>query len=199
MIRRILLLFILTTSLSIVSHSQNKAIVLQNLWYNDLNSYNPRSFFDDVLAVVQDKLSIKKIVQETAGPEPFKTDTNNVRKIKELIEKRKASGENAYYITMASQLKLPIINVGKILFKNPPRTSKLIFDIHVYNNAGTEILSDTVVNRGCISRTVDPEKGNSSFYADYQNFLDDLQCHLKAIRQQLQQKKLAPKLYVETK
>jgi hypothetical protein len=199
MVRRKLLLFTLVFIFSTFSYSQNKAIVLQNLWYNDLNSYNPRSFFDDVFIVMQDKLSIKKIVEETPGPQALKADSSNQRKIKDLIDRRKASGENAYYITMESELRLPAINIGKIFFKNPPRTSKLIFNIHVYNSRGTEILADTIVNRGCISRTVDPDKGSKNFYLDYQNFLDDLQCHLKVIKEQLQQKKLPRKLYVETK
>lgn len=199
MIRRKLLLFILVFIFSKLSYSQNKAIVLQNFWYNDLNSYNPRNFFDDMLILLQDKLSIKKIVEETPGPQALKPDSSNQKRIKDLIDKRKASGENAYYITMESELKLPTINIGKIFFKNPPRSSKLIFNIHIYNSGGTEILADTIVNRGCISRTVDPEKGNKSFYPDYQSFLDDLQCHLKVIKEQLQQKKLPRKLYMEAK
>jgi hypothetical protein len=199
MVRLRLLLFTLVLSFSKLSYSQNKAIVLQNLWYNDLNSYNPRSFFDNVLVVLQDKLSIKKIIEESPGPQALKPDSSNQKRIKELIDKKKASGENAYYITMESQLKLPTINVGKIFFKNPPRTSKLIFNVHVYNSGGIEILADTIVNRGCISRTVDPDKGSTSFYASYESFLDDLNCHLKVIKQQLQQKKVPGKLYIEAR
>jgi hypothetical protein len=199
MVRLRLLLLVIAFAFTKLAQSQSKAVVLQNLWYSDLNSYNPRNFFDDVLIALQEKLSIKKIIEEPPGLQSIRPDSSNQKRIKDLIDKRKASGENTYYITMESELKLPTINIGKIFFKNPPRSSKLIFNIHVYTIGGTEILADTIINRGCISRTVDPEKGNKNFYPDYQSFLDDLQCHLKFIKEQLQQKKLPRKLYVEAK
>jgi len=178
--------------------AQNKAIVLQDLWYNDLGNYNPRPFLDDVLIALEDKLSVKVILDKTSGPVALRPDSNWEARIRQQILQQKSS-DDKYYIALSSELKFPAINVGKLLFKNPPRTSKLIFTFHVYNGNGAEVLGDTIVNRGCISRAIAPEQNNDSFYGSYQSFLDDMQCHLKVIKEQLQLKKLKPKLYLKAK
>jgi len=187
---KLVLLFVLLLT-SVVTYSQKKATVIQNLGYNDLNNYNPKPFLDDVLIMLQQKLEVKKIIDHE-GPHAQRVDTNWNSTIKNIIEKKKAS-DNEYLIALSSELKLPAVNIGKLLFKNPPRSSKLIFTFHVYNAKGIEVLGDTIINRGCISRTVDPDKGSKSFYADYQNFLDDMHCHLDIIRQRLQIKELPNK------
>ncbi len=40
-----------------ISFGQNKAIVLQNVWNNELNNYNPKEFIDKVYSLLKEKLA----------------------------------------------------------------------------------------------------------------------------------------------
>jgi hypothetical protein len=110
-----------------------------------------------------------------------------------LVNARKAAGENAYFIAITNDLRLPAFNLGKFLFKNPPRSSKLTFTLHIYDTTGVEVIGDTIVNRGCLVRTIDEQKGSKYFHSDYNDFVSDMMCHLAVIRKVLQEKPLAKK------
>lgn len=193
-----LLLFIFFSQIAV---AQNKAVVLQNVWSNELNNYTPRDFFDKLFAVLKDKLSVKDFVADPKVVTAVRKDESWDKNVKEEIRAKKASGENAYFIAVANELRLPAFNLGKFLFKNPPRSSKLTFTLHVYDTTGTEVIGDTIINRGCMVRTIDEQKGSKYFYADYNDFVSDMKCHLEDIRKVLLEKPLAKKQkrYMETK
>jgi hypothetical protein len=172
------------------SIAQSKAIVLQNLWNNELDSYSPREYLDQLYEVLKQKLLVKELVVDTKAVSAVHKGANWENNVKEQVKGKYAPGENAYYLTLANELRLPAFNLGKFLFKNPPRSSKLTFTIHVYDTAGTEIMGDTIINRGCLVRAIDIEKGMKSFYADYNSFVSDMKCHLAYIRKVLQEKPL---------
>jgi len=193
-----LLLFI---SFSLVVKGQNKAVVLQNIWNNDLNNYNPKEYVDKLFDMIKAKLGVKDFVADAKNLTSTRKEEGWEKSIKEQVKERKAKGENAYFIAIASELRLPTFNLGKFLFKNPPRSSKLTFTLHVFDSAGTEVIGDTIINRGCQVKTIDEQKGSKFFYSDYNNFMSDMQCHLDAIRKMIQEKPWAkkPKLYMEAR
>ncbi|GEO07912.1 hypothetical protein SAE01_04080 [Segetibacter aerophilus] len=184
-----------------VSFAQNKAVVLENVWNNDLNNYNPKEYIDKLYEVLKAKLQVKDFIADVRTLTSTKKDRNWDKNVIEQLKAKKAAGENAYFIAIASELRLPAFNLGKFLFKKPPRSSKLTFTLHVFDTTGTEIIGDTIVNRGCLVRTFDEEKGSKFFYTDYDNFMSDMQCHLDVLRKSIQDKPLAKKQkrYLETK
>lgn len=181
--------------------AQNKAIVLQQIWNNDLNNYNPKEFFNQLYNVLKVKLQVKDFIANERNLASGRKDENWVANVKEQVKEKKAAGENAYFIAVASELRLPAFNLGKFLFKNPPRSSKLTFIFHVYDSTGTEIIGDTITNRGCVVKTIDEEKGSKFFYSDYNNFMSDMHCHVEALRKLIHDKPLAKKqrVYLEAK
>jgi hypothetical protein len=181
-------LFLTTASLS-----QGKAIIIQNFWNNDLNNYNPKEFFDRLAVVFKKRLAVKELTSDPASFKTVKIEEGWDRKVKEQVEAKKLRPDSSYFIAISSELRLPAFNLGKFLFKNPPRSSKLTFTFHIYNGAGTEIMADTIINRGCIIKRVDEGKGSSFFYSDHTSFLDDMQCHLSVIERILQEKQFAEK------
>jgi hypothetical protein len=188
-------------SFSSISFAQNKAIVFQNIWNNELNAYNPKEYFDKLFAVLKSKLGVRDFIADPKILSLNRKDEAWEKNVKEQLKSISKKDENAYFIAIANELRLPAMNLGKILFKNPPRSSKLTFTVHVYDNSGTEVVGDTIVNRGCVVKTVDEEKGNRYFYSDYNNFMSDILCHIDYIRKILQEKPLSKKqrLYMETK
>jgi len=201
MVRRFFIALMVCLFFSTISFGQNKAVVLQNVWNNDLNNYTPKEFLDKLFAVLKEKLAVKDLLVDGDMVTAARKNESWDKTVKEQVNARKASGGDAYFIAIASELRLPAINLGKFLFKNPPRSSKLTFTLHVYDTTGAEIIGDTIVNRGCLVRTVDEQKGSKYFYSDYNDFLSDMNCHLAAIRKVLQEKPLAKKQrrYMETK
>jgi hypothetical protein len=173
------------------SMGQSKAIVLQNLWNNELDSYSPKEYFDQLYDVLRQKLQVKELVVDTKAVSAGNKDEHWENTVKEQVKSKNATRENAYYIALANELRLPAFNLGKFLFKNPPRSSKLTFTFHVYDTSGIEVLGDTIINRGCLVRAIDIEKGTRNFYSDYNSFLSDLKCHLEYIRKVLQEKPLS--------
>jgi hypothetical protein len=199
MVRRNLVVLLLLL-LSYNSMGQNKAVLLQNLWHNDLNNYTPQDFLDKVYDALKKKLLVTDFVAEPKSLIASQKNENWDKNIKEQIKAKKLTGD-AYFIALATELRLPALNLGKFLFKNPPRSSKLTFTLHVYDSSGTEVLADTIINRGCVVKTVDEEKGSKYFYSDYNNFMSDMLCHLAYIRKVLQEKPLVKKQrrYLEAK
>ena len=190
--------FLLFSTLSL---AQNKAIVLQNVWNNDLNNYNPKEYVDKLFDLLKAKLAVKDFIADAKSLNATRKDETWDKNVKEQLKEKKAAGENAYFISMASELRLPAFNLGKFLFKNPPRSSKLTFTFHVYDSTGTEVIGDTIINRGCLIKTIDEQKGSKYFYSDYNNFMSDMQCHLDALRKIIQEKPLSKKQkrYMEAK
>lgn len=193
-IRSFLLLFLLMFSTA--GFSQN-LVVVQNIWDNDLNSYNPKEYFDKLFSIFKDKLGAKDVGQNLLNLSEAQTEEQVHRQIQDQIKAKKLPPESAYFLSVATQLKLPTINLGKFLFKNPPRSSKYIMAFHLYDGSGTEVLADTVINRGCIVTTIN-DKGDRYFYSDYNNFMDDMQCHLNVLKKIVDEKVL-PKKKVERK
>lgn len=195
---RLCAILLLFAFLSATAKAQNKAVVLQNLWNNELNNYTPKEFLDKLFDVLKKKLSVGNFIADPGTVAAGRKDDNWV---KDQVKARKAAGENAYFISMANELRLPTFNLGKFLFKNPPRSSKLTFTLHVYDTTGAEILGDTIVNRGCTIRTIDEQKGSKFFYTDYNDFMSDMLCHFQYISKVLNEKQLArkPKRYAETR
>lgn len=181
------------TLITNLSFSQNRAFVIQNIWDNALNNYNPRNFFENLFIVFKDKLHVREFVADPSNVTVGGIEAEWDKKVKSLIVERNTAADSIYYIALSSQLRLPTINLGKFLFKNPPRSSKLVFTYHVYNGSGTEILGDTIINRGCLTNTIPEGKSNKFFYSDFSSFNKDLNCHLEYIRAQLQQKQIAKK------
>jgi hypothetical protein len=168
-------------------------VVLDNLWHNELNNFNPKEFFEKLYGVLKQKLVVKEIDPDGKDYRGGRVDENWESKLKEHIRGRKSAGENVYFIAMATELRLPALNLGKFLFKKPPRTSKLTFTLHVYDTAGVQVIGDTIINRGCVVMTIDEEKGPKYFYSDYRSFISDANCHLEYIKKILQEKPLAIK------
>lgn len=193
MVRRYVACLLVAVLFSNVSVGQNKAVVLQNVWNNDLNNYTPKEFLDKLYDILKEKLSVKDFVVDPKTLTPGRRDQNWDKNVKEQVNEKKRSGENAYFIAIASELRLPAFNLGKFLFKNPPRSSKLTFTLHVYDTTGVEVIGDTIVNRGCLVKTIDEQKGSKYFYSDYNDFLSDMMCHLAVIRKVLHEKSLSKK------
>lgn len=197
MLKIIFLLLLFSFSFCNISFSQNKAFIIQNLWNNDLNNYTPTEFLTQLFTLLKDKLHVNEFIDSRIILESNSAEDWN-KKVESYIRERNLPRDSAYFIAIASELKLPAFNLGKFLFKNPPRTSKFIFMYHIYDGSATEIISDTIINRGCVSNTVS-EKGSKYFYTDYQSFTRDMQCHVEIIRQRLEGKiipkkqKLLPK------
>lgn len=179
------LLIVLLLLLHYLSFSQNKAFVIQNSWDNDLNNYNPKNFFESLFAELKTKLSVQEFIGDPSKLNVGGIDADWSKKVVTQIKERNTGTNDVYYVALTSQLKLPTINIGKFIFKNPPRSSKLIFSYHIYNGVGTELLGDTIINRGCLSATIPEGKNNKYFYADYDSFTDDLKCHFDYISKQL--------------
>ncbi|MCW3112404.1 MAG: hypothetical protein JWR18_800 [Segetibacter sp.] len=194
----LLLIFLAFSKMSL---SQNKAIVLQHVWNNDLNNYSPKEFLNQLYEVLKAKLQVKDFIADERSVTSGRKDGNWDNNLKEQVKEKKAAGVNAYFVAVASELRLPAFNLGKFLFKNPPRSSKLTFTFHVYDSTGTEIIGDTIINRGCVVKTIDEEKGSKFFYSDYNNFMSDMHCHLEVLRKLIQDKPLAKKQrrYLEAK
>ncbi|MDB5249141.1 MAG: hypothetical protein JWQ40_3535 [Segetibacter sp.] len=182
----LLLLFLLAGTH--ISYSQNKAVVIQNLWSNELNPYNPQEYLDKLYTIFKEKLSVKEFSQEPGSFKTLRNDAEWKKKIVEQLKAKNSPSDSIYYIAFASELKLPTLNLGKILFKNPPRSSKYIFSFHIYNGAGDELMGDTIINRGCVVKSIDGKKGSGYFYSDYRSFMDDMVCHIQVIRKILQEK-----------
>ena len=187
MLKKFTVFFLVAILLSGSSYAQKKAIVLENLWVNDLNNFTPKVFFDRFYAVLKDKLSLKQIVDDPQSLKATIRTDDWILKIKENIKSRNIPKDSAYFIAISTDLRLPAINLGKFLFKNPPRSSKLFFTIHVFDATANIIIADTVVNRGCVYKSLEEGKGNKFFYTDYNSFLSDMQCHLEIIKKSLQQ------------
>ncbi|MGI8637059.1 MAG: hypothetical protein ACR2KZ_16825 [Segetibacter sp.] len=200
MLKKYIILLALFFSSNVLS-AQSKAIVIQNLWNNDLNGYNPKEYYAKLFAVLKAKLAIKDFVANPTAFSINKKDETWEKDVKDQLTAISKTGENAYFIAIASELRLPALNLGKLLFKNPPRSSKLTFTIHVYDPAGVEVIGDTIINRGCVVKTVDEEKGSRYFYSDYNNFMSDVFCHIQYIEKILQEKPLLKKqrLFIDTK
>lgn len=187
-----ILLFVFL-SFSNFSFSQNKAVVLQNGWNNELNNFNPKEFVEKLFEVFKIKLAVKNFIVDVKTSGALLTNEGWEKKLQEVVKEKKMEGIDAYYIGMSTDLRLPAINLGKFLFKNPPRRSKVTFTFHVYDTIGTRILSDTIINRGCVVKTLDDEKGSKHFYSDYNNFMADMLCHLAALRKVIEEMPLTRK------
>jgi len=184
---RLLLALVFFFSFS-VSFAQNRAFVIQNVWDNDLNNYNPKNFFENLFFELKNKLAVREFIGDPSQLSVGGADANWNKKVASQIVERNTAADSIYYIALTSQLKLPTVNLGKFLFKNPPRSSKLIFAYHIYNGAGVELLADTIINRGCLTNSIDEEKGNKFFYSDFSSFNRDMNCHFDYIRKQLDSK-----------
>jgi hypothetical protein len=165
-----------------------------------LNNYNPKEFFDKLNNVFKDILVVKELIREAPEVQTTKGEVGWEKKVQGFISSKKAPADSAFFIAISSDLRLPALNLGKFLFKNPPRSSKLTFTFHIYDGTGREVIGDTIINRGCLINTLDEKKGNRFFYSDYKSFIDDMECHLAVIKKILQEKQLAvkPKKYNET-
>ena len=62
-----LVIFLFLAFSSNVLLAQSKAIVVQNLWNNDLNNYNPKEYFDKLFGVLKAKLAVKDFVADPAA------------------------------------------------------------------------------------------------------------------------------------
>jgi|GEM_PF-6747316 len=176
-----------------ISFSQNKAIVVQNIWNNDLNNYTPKEYLGKLYNLLKEQLAVKDVVEDAISIKSIKANGDQYKQVKDQIKVKNAAGEHAYFISIATDLRLPALNLGRFLFKNPPRSSKLTFTLHVYDSTGTEVLGDTIINRGCLVKTLDEKKGSRYFYSGYQNFMEDMQCHLDYIRKILVEKAFVQK------
>jgi hypothetical protein len=164
-------------------NAQTKAYVLLNHWTNELDDYSDQQYMDKLFVLLKSRLPVKEIITSA------ESKTGNVRLsspalVREHIQS-KYVGTTAYFIVMDHYLKVPILNVGKVLFGNGSATSKYIFAINVYNSDGVQTGSDTIVSRGCIVSVPDKVNGVKTFYNSYKRFMDDMDCHLAAIRKQL--------------
>jgi len=176
---------------SLNSIAQNKAIVLQSLWNNDLNNFNPKEFFDELYEVLKSKLAVKELTIDAKSLTGAPKDQTWEKSVREQVKAKQAAGENTLMVVLATELRLPTFNLGKFLFKNPPRSSKLTFTLHVYDTSGIEVMGDTIINRGCTVRTFDETKGARFFYFDYADFISDMKCHLEYIARVLQEKPIS--------
>jgi hypothetical protein len=188
MAKRVFIFFLFIISISNLSNAQTKVVILDNLWHNELNNFSPKQFFENLYGVLKQKLLVNDIVTDSKVYTGGLKAENWESSLKEQIKEKKSSAENLYYVAMASDLRLPAVNLGKFLFKKPPRTSKFTFTLHVYDTAGVEVIGDTIINRGCLVKTIDEEKGPKYFYSDYNSFISDMDCHLKYIGKILQEK-----------
>jgi len=187
MLKKVIIFSLLAISLSLDSYSQKQAIVLENLWVNNLNNYTPTEFFNSFYTVLKDKLSVQQIVEDPSSLKIRSRDVDWSNKIKEKIKGKNVSKDSAYFITISSDLRLPAVNLGKFLFKNPPRSSKLVFIVHVFDALANEVIADTIVNRGCLIKSIEEGKSSKYFYTDYASFVNDMMCHLEIIKKSLQQ------------
>jgi hypothetical protein len=163
------------------SSAQSKAYVLQNCWTSTLNSFNPAPFFDQVFPLLQTRLKVKSIDK---NPITLKMNVTE-DELKEIIRNQaKENAEVAYYITLSSDLSLPLINLTRVIFKVPTRSSRFVCSINVYNNKAEKILGDTILNRGCIVKAASEDK-IKNFYDDYTKFTEDMQCHFEAVKSRL--------------
>jgi len=180
--------------------TQNKVVILHSLWNNELNSYNPKEFLDKIAIVFKEVLSAKQLVQEGGSFKATRGEAGWDKKVQEQLVAKNARADSAYFVAVSSDLRLPTFNLGKLLFKNPPRSSKLTFTFHIYDGAGREVMGDTIINRGCLVKPLEAGKGSKFFYSDYKSFLEDLECHLAVIKKILQEKQAArkPKTVMET-
>lgn len=80
-----------------VSASQNKAIVVQNVWNNDLNNYNPKEFLDQLYEVLKAKLQVRDFIATSGALTYSKKEENWDKNIQEQVKSQKAPGENAEY------------------------------------------------------------------------------------------------------
>ena len=167
--------------------AQKSVVVLENVWANELNNFTPKDFFNKFYLVLKEKLGVKQVVEDLAAVKAETRDTTWSARIKQRIKAKNIRNDSAYFVTISSDLRLPVINIGRLFFKNPSRSSKFIFTIHVFDAAANEILTDTIVSRGCVVKSVEENKGNRYFYTDYDSFLHDMQCHLEVIKRSLQQ------------
>jgi hypothetical protein len=175
----LLLLFFTTT----ICTAQTKAYILANQWTNELDGYNPQQYFDKLYTLLKTRLPVKEIIPATTHTTDTVTVTSN-EWVKAQIQSRFA-GNNAFFLVMDHYLKVPAINLNKLFFNNAQVSSKLIFSINVYNADGVLIGSDTMTTRGCIVSKVAKENGVQRFYNSYKRFIEDMDCHLALIRQQL--------------
>ncbi|TDH27300.1 hypothetical protein EXU57_06840 [Segetibacter sp. 3557_3] len=180
---KILIVGVFTICLSLNLSAQRPAVLLQNLWNNELNNFTPRDFLDQLFADIRRKWRISELIQDTSFLKESGIERTLAKTVKEYISGRNDSTIQ-YYISIASDLRLPLINVGRILFKNPVQRSRFTFIVHVYNKNGSPVLSDTVVSRGCIANPVGENKVRN-FYPNYDSFAKDMHCHLEAIRQEV--------------
>jgi hypothetical protein len=186
-LKKFVVLSLVGVLLSIVSLAQNKALVLENLWINELNNYTPKEFLNKFYEILKDKLLVRQVIDDSLSLKVTRVDDDWKQRVTEGIKNKNGSKDYAYFIAISTDLRLPAINLGKLLFKNPPRTSKLLFTIHVFDAAANEIIADTIVNRGCVVNTLEEGKSSKYFYLDYKSFLNDMACHLDIIKKSLQQ------------
>lgn len=179
--KRVLLFFALIFFHLPGSHAQSKAYVLQSLWSSSFNPYDPAPFYDEVFLLLQNRLKVNEIYRN-----PLLTKLNSTQDdYKEIIRTHvKESSKPAYYIAVISDLSLPLFNFTRI-FKAPTRTTKLVFAINLYNNKGEKMRGDTIISKGCIVKAINETK-IKEFYDSYAEFRQDMQCHLAAIRKELE-------------
>ena len=166
----------------VTSFAQKKAVLLQNLWNNELTNFTPANFLDKLFVDVRQKLGVGTIIHDSLF---FKTPANDSfdSRVANYINARGDSA-GTYYIALASDLRLPLINLGRIVFKQPLQRSRFTFILKVYDEHGRSLMDDTLVNKGCVARPVKEDKP-ANFYSDYKSFTTDMDCHLQAIRQQI--------------
>jgi hypothetical protein len=184
---RKLFLFFSILVVSNTCFSQPKAYLLLNAWSDELSEYNPTAYFDKVSGLLQNRLAVKQVIPDASSL----NDTTNKDQLDEWVRGRissiNAKGAKDYFITMASELRLPLINISKIFFKNTTQTSRLVFYVHIYNASGKKIVSDTMISHGCVESVRTAGKTGKRFYTSYQNFMQDMDCHLVFIRKRLQE------------
>ncbi len=175
----LLMMFLILNTAS----AQSKGYVLQNTWSNTLNPYNPTPFYEQVFSMLERRLKVKEIERN-----PLSNKVNvEEDQVKETILKHiKENTQGAYYITLSSDLSLPLINLTRIIFKSPTRSSRFVFTVNVYNNKAEKVFGDTIVNKGCVLQVINEDK--KDFYPDYDTFKKDMRCHFEAIRKQLEKK-----------
>jgi hypothetical protein len=173
--------------LSFACFSQKNAVILENLWMNELNNYTPKEFFDKFYISLKEKLAVKQVAEDPNSLKVGRRTDDWSQKIREKIKAKNLKPDSLYFIALSTDLRLPTVNLGKFLFKNPPRSSKLVFIMHVFDASANQVLADTIVNRGCVVKSLEEGKGSKFFYSSYDSFITDMQCHLEVIRKRLQQ------------
>lgn len=177
-----LLLLLKAFSLS-QTYAQKKVVLLQNLWNNELTNFTPRDFLDQFFADLKKEWKFSTLTEDTVffHRTPVADSLNQ-----EVVNYVRGLGTNTdtYYLSLASDLRLPLINIGRIIFKQPVQRSRFTFIVKLFDYEGKPVVSDTVVNKGCVARPAEGEKIRN-FYPDYTSFATDMECHLVAIRQQV--------------